>query len=324
MLSYDILEFMLVEWNALTEYSVLDCIEPILQQPLTNICLKRNSYINRVFEIELKSSKERLIVKFYRPQRWSKQTIEEEHALLQFLESQEFPVIAPLIFNQQSLFCYNSIYLAFFPKKWGRSLSELCQDDWQQLGRLLGRLHHYSSTYSTLNRPLWQPHHATQSHLHTLLNSTHIPEHYKTPLLTATQHFISSAQPLFAPYSTFLLHGDCHFGNIINRPDDAVYMIDFDDMVIGPAIQDIWMLLPDDITYCQQELDWFLAGYTLFQDFSMASLSLIEPLSIMRQIHFAAWCCIQASEPHFQHHFPHWGTTTYWNELIKDIQSIKM
>ena len=72
-------------WGPITTLSVLDIAESQLQKSVTNLCLQRNSYINRVYEIELAESKERFIMKFYRPGRWTKDMILDEHDLLNTL-----------------------------------------------------------------------------------------------------------------------------------------------------------------------------------------------------------------------------------------------
>ena len=48
-------------WKNLPFDSVLTIIEQGIKRPLTNLCLARNSYINRVYEIETKDTHERLI-----------------------------------------------------------------------------------------------------------------------------------------------------------------------------------------------------------------------------------------------------------------------
>ena len=126
---------------------------------------------------------------------------------------------------------------------------------------------------------------------------------------------------------TFTLHHsnlsrDCHFGNFIDRENEGIFLVDFDDMIIAPPIQDIWMYLPDPSQRYSQSLEWFQEGYCLFQTFPSQQFHLIPYLATMRQIHFAAWCAVQSKEAFFQHYFPTWGDTRYWNELIKDISQI--
>ncbi|MDI6731777.1 MAG: phosphotransferase, partial [Candidatus Margulisbacteria bacterium] len=249
-------------WQKLNHDTILQAVEAVLKKPLSNLLLPRNSYINRVYELEGFDTRERLIVKFYRPQRWTKEMILEEHGFLNELAAKDLPVIPPININGATLFfCLpppNSqsqlptslapIPFSLFPKKGGRALDEFDKDS--------------------------------------------------------------------------LLHGDCHKGNLIHRPGEGIYLVDFDDLCFGPPVQDVWLLLPEKPEKCENELSWFLKGYELFMPFERKSLELVPLLRGMRIIHFAAWLAIQIQEADFPTHFPEAGTTRYWNELIKELQEI--
>ncbi|RAP31447.1 serine/threonine protein kinase [Candidatus Marinamargulisbacteria bacterium SCGC AG-343-D04] len=305
-------------WESLTLESAMQAVEDACQQRLTNVCIPRNSYINRVYEMEL-DSQDRVIAKFYRPNRWSTDMILGEHFFLKHAHDNDLPVIPPLTFNDKTLFMLDEIPFALFPKKGGRVMDEFNEDLWKETGRLLGRLHNLGQTITDSGRMKWRPKIATTRHLKTLCDCGVIPEDYRAVSIRAIEQFIQKADSLFSRCEMFLIHGDCHYGNIIYRPGEHVYLVDFDDVVIGPSVQDVWMLLPDETGQCKQELAWFQEGYSVFRDFSARELDLIPALRIMRQIHFAAWCAVQSQEAHFQHHFPDWGSTKYWNEWVKSI-----
>jgi len=91
---------------------------------------------------------------------------------------------------------------------------------------------------------------------------------------------------------------------------------------MGPAVQDLWMLLPGEPDECENEMKWFLRGYEKFREFDTASLALVPALRGMRLIHFASWLAVQSKDPHFEKHFPQARTPKYWNELIKEIQGL--
>tara|TARA_B100000586_G_C20077105_1_gene413570 strand:+ start:300 stop:1241 length:942 start_codon:yes stop_codon:yes gene_type:complete len=307
--------------------TVITAVESVIKENLTNFCMPRNSYINRVYEVETQS-KERFIVKFYRPNRWSDAMILGEHSFLQKCRALELPVIPPLTYDNKTLFTRqptteHSISFAIFPKKGGRVIDELNEDLWKETGRLLGRIHCVGETIKESDRTCWRPSIATQRHLRTLEESTLIPQDYVAGFGNAVRQFIQQSDPLFNAQDTILIHGDCHFGNIIYRPDESLYLVDFDDSVMGPPVQDLWMLLPDSIENCQKEVLWFIDGYSTFRDFTERSLRLIPALRVMRQIHFSAWCAIQSLDVHFKHHFPEWGSIKYWNTLLKDIMAFK-
>src|ERR1700735_181333 len=63
-----------------------------------------NSYENRVYQ--LGSPAGMLVLKFYRPARWSDAQIEEEHTFTAELAAAELPVAAPVRIDSRTLFKY--------------------------------------------------------------------------------------------------------------------------------------------------------------------------------------------------------------------------
>ncbi|MFA6431699.1 MAG: serine/threonine protein kinase [Candidatus Margulisiibacteriota bacterium] len=318
-------------WQALTHDTILDTVEAALQVKLSNLIIKRNSYINRVYELEEHDSRKRLIVKFYRPGRWTKEMILEEHQFLNELEASEIPVIPPLLINGQTLFLFTPnaqlhtpIYFSLFPKKGGRALDEFDQPAWEEIGRLIARIHLVGAEHKSSQRITWRPAVATRQHLNILYNSNYLLPEFKSAMERVAEQFICKADPLFSDHTAILLHGDCHKGNLIHRPNEGSFIVDFDDICFGPAVQDLWLLLPDIPEKCENELSWFLKGYEVFRPFDRRSLELVPLLRGMRIIHFASWLAVQSKEPDFEKHFPKAGGAGYWRELINELQEIEI
>lgn len=309
-------------WRQLDHDKVLNAVESTLQTKLSNLLLPRNSYINRVYELEKYDSRERFIVKFYRPGRWTPDMIAEEHRFLRELAEKEVPVIPPLSFQGQTLFTIESIPYAIFPKKGGRALDEFDKNSWEELGRLLARIHLIGALHKTSLRITWRPSVATQHHLEVLLGTDYLLPDFQKSFRHIVELFIERADHRFNHQEFILLHGDCHKGNLIHRPGEGVFIVDFDDLCLGPPVQDLWLLLPDTPDKCQNELSWFFKGYELFLPFDQRSLKLVPLLRGMRIIHFASWLAVQSREADFSTHFPEAGSARYWNELIKELQEI--
>lgn len=298
---------------------VLNLVEQELAVRCNNLFRPLNSYINRVFEIET-VDKVRLVVKFYRPDRWSKEAILDEHAFLHDLASQEIPVIAPLILRDGgSLAESGNLFFAVFPKCGGRSVDEFNDDQWLQLGRLLGRVHRVGKSTRAEQRIAMAPQLSTLDQLGYLLQSASVPEELKPPLDRAAREIIKDIDPLFAETEIIRIHGDCHFSNVIYRPGESFYLIDFDDMAMGPPVQDIWMLLPGEVDESFVELDLFLEGYETFHPFDRRTLRLIEPLRAMRYIHYMAWCAHQVEGDGVTRAIDGFGSREYWQKEIGDL-----
>ena len=109
------------------------------------------------------------------------------------------------------------------------------------------------------------------------------------------------------------LHGDCHAGNVL-WTDTGPHFVDLDDARTGPAVQDLWMLAPSP-----RALDALLEGYGEFRDFDPRELSLIEPLRIMRQVHWAGWVASRWNDPAFPRAFAHVGEERWWDQHLNDL-----
>ena len=109
-------------------------------------------------------------------------------------------------------------------------------------------------------------------------------------------------------------------GNILNRLDEGLLCIDFDDMAMGPPVQDLWLLLPDRAAQSEHEIALFVAGYERFRRFDRAGLRCIESLRAMRMIYFLAWCGRRMNDFQFKRNFPDWGSDPFWQREINDLR----
>jgi Ser/Thr protein kinase RdoA (MazF antagonist) len=115
------------------------------------------------------------------------------------------------------------------------------------------------------------------------------------------------------PIARIRLLGDCHGGNVL-WTDSGPHFVDLDDARMGPAVQDLWMLAPSPAA-----LDALLEGYAEFRDFDHRERALIEPLRILRQVHWAGWVAERWSDPAFPRAFPYVGDATWWEQHLDDL-----
>jgi Ser/Thr protein kinase RdoA (MazF antagonist) len=121
------------------------------------------------------------------------------------------------------------------------------------------------------------------------------------------------------------LHGDFHPGNVLWREatDEAPagpHIVDLDDACMGPAVQDLWMLVSGDRINLRREMHIILDGYRMFRDFDEREWSLIEPLRTLRMIHHSAWIAERWSDPAFPAAFPWFGTPGYWQQQALQLR----
>ena len=318
------------EFDLLSPQVVLKGIEFTHDIELTDHLMPYPSYVNRVYGLKSYDGKE-YIAKFYRPGRWDFNCIHEEHVYLADCALEEIPLAVPLRDNEGETIGEVTAagsdggetvyYFALFPLKGGRQFDAEEDEDWIRMGRLLGRLHRVGMKRPAPGRPVCSPSGTTENYIRTLLESGLVHSQTETDFEMTAGRVLGAIGNLFREKDFFRIHGDCHRGNILDRPGEGLLLIDFDDMMTGPAVQDLWLLLPDYAGESRRELNLILEGYEEFLDFPYYQLQLLEPLRFMRMIHYIHWCARQRNDSTFLKHFPDWGTRTYW---VKEVEDLKL
>lgn len=313
-------EFSLADFSHLTPDHVIAQVEDTLDLRCTNLCRQLNSYINRVYEVQAEDGAW-YIIKFYRPGRWSRAALLDELTFLRELAEAEIPVVAPLIDHDHGLLeDERGICYTIFPKLGGRPLVEPSRERWVELGRLLARVHRVGETKSPNDRIRLHPEYATVDHVEAILDTPFPYESLWEDYANAADELINLIAPAFERVDFVRIHADCHAQNLLDRPDEPLHLIDFDDMASGPVMQDIWMLLPDRPGNCRTELDLIISGYETFRAFPHHELKIVEALRAMRFIHYTAWCARQNADGGFNRLAPDWGSAAYWKKEIDDLR----
>lgn len=284
--------------------------------------LALNSYENRVYQIGI-GERQYLVAKFYRPERWEDAAILEEHAFARELAEAEIPVVAPLADDRgETLFVHAGFRFALYPRRGGRWPDLDDPDKLEWLGRFLGRIHAVGATRPFAHRPTLDiASLGTQSYQY-LLEGGFIPAHVELAYRTLAEDLlaeIAAAYRRAGNVEYIRLHGDCHPGNIL-WTDDGPHFVDLDDCRMGPAVQDLWMLLSGDRQAMALQLSEIVAGYELFRDFDRRELLLIEALRTLRMLHYAAWLARRWDDPAFPQAFPWFNTPRYWEEHILQLR----
>ncbi|VGO16011.1 Stress response kinase A [Pontiella desulfatans] len=304
----------------LTPDRILDAIEMGMDCQLTGLTAPLPSYINRVYELQTVEG-ERLVAKFYRPGRWGRAALQDEHDFVLDCAADEIPVVAPLeLATGTTIGEYEGILYSVFPKKSGREM-ELHEDEgWLRLGRLVGRIHLAGAQRDAGNRLRMHPETTTLPEIDLLLSGGFMSPHQAGRFRDVTNRIVEIAIREFDGIELQRIHGDCHRANILERPDEGLMVIDFDDMVMGPAVQDIWLLLPGHANTTRHEINLILEGYEQFMEFDDRQLRLIELLRAMRIIYFLSWCSTQVDDFKFQSNFPDWGSEMFWQRELADLE----
>jgi len=310
------------DFAALDPTLIIDSVESLGLESDARI-FPLNSYENRVYQIGLEEGSDygqKIIGKYYRPNRWTNEQIQEEHDFTMELAQLEIPVVAPLQFNQQSLLNYNNYRFALYPQKGGRIAELDNPEHLEWIGRFLGRIHLVGASKPFLTRPQISVQDFAIDSAHFLLANKFIPDYLEEAYQTLSTDLIALLKLRFNETAQSIrLHGDCHSGNIL-WTDKGPHFVDFDDCRSGPAIQDIWMLLSGDQHEQQQQLNHVLDGYFEFAELDPAELRLVEPLRSLRLMHYASWLAKRWSDPSFPMNFPWFNTANYWEQHILELR----
>ena len=269
-----------------------------------------NSYENRVYQFQ-DEDRQRFVVKFYRPERWSVDQILEEHQFAIELLEDDVPVAAPLAFKGETLLSHQGFHYAIFPSVGGRQFEADNIDQMEAVGRYLGRLHQIGR-----KRPFtWRPTIGLDEYLvepRKLFEYARlIPSGQKAAFLKATDALIVAVTDRWhTNFDMLRLHGDCHAGNILWR--EGPLFVDLDDSRNGPAIQDLWMLLNGDKAEQRMQLETIIEAYEDVNEFETSEIELIEPLRAMRLVYYLAWLMRRWDDPAFPKNFPWLTGEDYW------------
>ena len=303
-------------YAALTPDVVLDALSDLgleVDGRLTAL----SSYENRVYQAMLDDNSA-VVAKFYRPARWSDAQILEEHHFAAELMADEVPLVGPLHLHGKTLHHAHGFAFSVSPRRGGR-MPEL--DDAEVLewiGRFIARLHNVGAQHNFVARPRLDVNTFAVESRDWLMENRIIPIDQQSEWLAVCNQAIDIAKEKFAahPAHHMRLHGDCHPGNILWTPTDlpngGPHFVDLDDARMGPAIQDLWMLLSGERAQQTQQLSMLLDGYEQMRELNRSELALIEPLRTLRLIHYSAWLARRKDDPAFVQHFSWFGSSDYW------------
>ena len=283
--------------------------------------LALNSYENRVYQVGMEQGPP-VVVKFYRPRRWSDEAILEEHDFAAELDANEIPVVPPLIFEGRSLHQHQGYRFAVFRRQGGRT-PELDQPgvlEW--IGRFMGRIHATGAARSYTARGALDEQSFGEQPREWLLASDFIPAELRESWTSISAQALDGVRRCYERAGSLRLlrlHGDCHPGNVL-WTDDGPHFVDLDDSRMGPAIQDLWMLLSGERADMSRQLTDVLAGYEDFFEFEPRELYLLEGLRTLRLLHYSAWLAMRWDDPAFKQAFPWFDSVRYWQDRILELR----
>ncbi|MEI7431995.1 MAG: serine/threonine protein kinase [Betaproteobacteria bacterium] len=307
----------------LTPNTLLDALESVGLRPDGRL-LALNSYENRVYQAYMEDGLP-LVVKFYRAERWTDQAILEEHAFSSELAERELPVIAPMLINGRTLHSYEDLRFAAFPRQNGRAPEFDSGQTLEWMGRFIGRIHAVGALKPFTQRPEINIQTFGEEPSDFLYSGDFLPPELFEVYFGIVDQALDGVERCFeraGKVASLRLHGDCHIGNVlwVEGEGGGPFFVDFDDSRMGPAIQDLWMLLSGERADQIRQLADVLAGYEDFCEFETRELHLVEALRTLRLIHYSGWLARRWDDPAFPAAFPWFNTQRYWQDRILELR----
>ena len=325
----------MLDFAALDPQRVLDALDAAGLRGDGRV-LQLNSYENRVFQVMLEDGGA-VVAKFYRPGRWSDAQILEEHAFALELAEAEVPVVPPLVLQAAG----GAVTLAGTPPTLalgfghrfaaatrcaGREPELEDAATLRQIGRFIGRLHAVGRRRPFEHRHRLDPRTDGRRAMARLLEGGFVSDAERPAWQAACSAALAAVEAVFeaaGPLATLRLHGDCHPGNVLWRHHEqggTPHIVDLDDAMQGPAVQDLWMLVSGDHHSMARQFDELLAGYEQFSEFDDRERALIEPLRTLRMVRHSAWLAERWHDPTFPLNFPFFGTPAYWSQQTTQLR----
>ena len=315
-------------YTELTPECVMDALVGLGLWPDGRL-LAMGSYENRVYRVHLDEPVQghsAVVVKFYRPGRWRREQLLEEHAFAAELLADEVPVVAPLVLEGRTLHQASGFDFSVSPMRGGRPPELDDPEVLEWIGRFLARLHNTGARQPFVHRPAIDLERLALEPAQWLQAHQAIPLEVEREWREAFEALLPvlRARLQALPNAPIRLHGDCHPGNILWTPTEQAgggpHFVDLDDSAMGPAVQDLWMLLSGERRQRTEQLACLLDGYEQLRDFDRRELQAVEALRTLRLVHYSAWLARRWQDPTFPIHFPWFGTPDYWRGQVLMLQ----
>lgn len=284
-----------------------------------------------------------VVVKFYRPGRWSLPALQDEAAFVQALLDAGLPVLRP----RTAPATWQGIHFVLLDRVWGdRTQLEdrevVSADEARDLGEMLAALHDVGAEAPAPHRLTWAPRPVLEGNLRYLEREGAIPQSLRPQIRSVIKDLIDVCEARFAGVAHLRIHGDCGMNNLL-WPTSGPVLMDFDDFGMGPAMQDLLVLdfgyrIADDPATDRVRLNpepddalldayyaarrrvrgYLLEGYRRRRPIDDGD-DLVEPLMLMRQVWFDAWRWARRDDPAFTDVHEQFGSAERWRWRLRDL-----
>lgn len=279
---------------------------------------------NRVFGFE------RVIIKFFRPGRWSLEALEEEVLFLEDLKEADVAFVRSVggvrIWNGVYYIIYERVNAAEF-----KSRKILDEKSVRQMVHLVARIHEVGAKRGASARAQFDPCGVFEGCFEVIKKNGFLPRSLEQRYLEASKK-IAGKFDAIGEITVQRIHGDTYSDNIIWNDSGPTFM-DLDDFQIGPVAIDIrllsfpWRLgtLPESMSKRESRIiqhNMVLDMYREVARIPEESEKLFPLLGAYRDIQFDAWFSARWKEPGFAENYEDDDITTidWWKDSIEGLE----
>ena len=181
-------------------------------------------------------------------------------------------------------------------------------------------MHNVGARRAAAARPRLDADRYVRRNLRWLAEHDALPGAVRDRYVEAAEAIAEIADRRMAGVAVHRVHADLHLGNVLLR-DGLLTLLDFDDFVTGPAVQDLWLALPGRGAETERQLAALARGLRpSCASFDRSTLDLIEPLRALRMVRYAVWIARRWNDPAFRIGWPQFGEPDFWRRETEDLE----
>lgn len=248
-----------------------------------------------------------VVVKFYRPGRWSLDALQDELVFLEDLRAADIPFVRPI----GGVGTWRGIhYLPFqaVPPPFETDPKVLSLPDVRKLVRTVARLHEVGAWREAPARPRFDARAMLEGSFEVIRRNSFLPQHLRARYWSAIHRLIAQVEA-FGDIPVQRIHGDSYSGNALWGPQGPILM-DLDDFQMGPVAMDIPLLsFPWRLDTLSEDMDrkerravqhrLVLDEYRAVRPFDATWEPLMPLTRGCRNVTFDAWLSARWNEPGF-------------------------
>ncbi len=271
-----------------------------------------------------------VVLKFYRPGRWSCAALQDEVQFLEDLREAQIPFVRPI----SNVGTWRGIhYLAYeaIAEPFKEDPTVLQEDEVRKMVHTVARIHDVGARRTAPNRPSFDPTGMCEGFFEVICNAGFLP----TSLQNRYREVLDRLLARFAELGDIpvqRIHGDSSSGNALWRADGPVFL-DLDDFLVGPVAIDVsllsasWRLDSLPVSMDRRERraiqhQLVLDMYREVRPFPAQWEAVFPLVRGCRGVEFDAWFSARWNEPGFAEHYedddiskPQW-----WEQAIEGLE----